>query len=494
MSATWLAGAALLAVSGWIWSDTCGWILQGWRENPYYSHGPLVPLITIGLLWRLRQALATSEWRTYGPGYGLVAAAGILQLAGRVIDIHFLLGCSIPLALIGVVLAIGGPRVGRLTLLPLAFLFFAVPLSQLLIHQYSFWLQLLSAKLAAAMMALATGAQAHADGTIMWMDGQDYLVAAECSGFKALLGLTMVGVLVAYLTATTPGRRVAIAAAAAPLAVCANIVRLFLILVAGRLVSHDFAVTTFHDYSGLVMLAIEIALLLAVARGIVGPGAEVAAAPAPTGTGEASFRVAATPLLIAAAILAVCGGVGRRLAPPPPPAPEVDLTKVPLQIGQWQGEELPIDPRVHEELGNVAIIQRAYRRDDDSPPAQMIVICGRGRRSLHPPGACYVGAGHDLLEQEERLIRTPQGDLHFERLVVGEGGRPALLALYTFTDGLTTTPDYAQHQRESLAGGRTIWTQLHFAAPWQGTSEATEKWLLEFIAEAWPAIRDQLPR
>lgn len=490
----WLSGGVLVAVAAWIWSDTGRWIAQGWAENPYYSHGPLVPVLTLGLLWRLRQALATAPWRTYAPGYGLVAAAAVLHLLGRLVDINYLVGCALPLALLGVVLAAGGPQVGRLTFFPLAFLFFAVPLSQLLIHHFGFPLQLASARLAAAMMAVATGARATADGAVMWMDGERYLVAAECSGFKALLGLSMVGVLVAYLTDTTLGRKLLIALAAVPLAVCANIVRLFLILVAGRLVSHDFAVSVFHDWSGLVMLGIEIALLLAVGRLIVGPGAEVAAAPPPAGSGERRISVVATPLLISAAILAVGGGLGRRLAPPPPPAPQVDLARVPLRIGEWHGADLPIDPRVHEELGDVAIIQREYRLDDTRPAVQMIVICGRGRRSLHPPAACYVGAGHEVLSEEERLIATGSESLHFERLLVGEGTQPRLAAFYTFTDGRTTTPDYAQHQRDALASSHAIWTQLHFGTAWQGSPEATDRWLLEFIAEAWPAIRDELPR
>lgn len=490
----WLAGAALLAVAGWIWSDTAGWIAQGWAENPYYSHGPLVPLLTIALLYRLRHALATAPWRTYAPGYGLVVAAALLNLSGRLVDINFLVATSIPLTILGVVLAAGGPEVSRLTFLPLAFLFFAVPLSQLLIHHFGFPLQLASAKLAALMMSLTTGAQSSSDGAVMWMDGERYLVAAECSGFKALLGLSMVGVLMAYLTDTSLSRRLLIALAAVPLAVCANIFRLYLILVAGRLISHDFAVTVFHDWSGLVMLGIEIALLLAVARAIVGPGAEVAAAPAPAGSGERRFRVEAAPLLVAAVLLAVCGGLGRRLAPPPPPAPEVDLARVPKDIGPWQGEDLPIDPRVHEELGDVAIIQREYRHADGLPPVQMLVICGRGRRSLHPPAACYIGSGREVLGEEQCAVSIGREELRFERLTIGDDGRARLMALYTFTDGQTTTPDYALHQRQALSSGRTIWTQLHVGTAWQGSAEETERLLVEFIADAWPAVRDELPR
>lgn len=488
-----MAGVALLAAVGWAYHDTLAWILEGWRENPYYSHGPLVPVITAGLLWRARGAIAGAEWRHDRLGLVVVAGALGLFVLGRVMDVNAAVGLSLVVLIHGVALALAGPAAYRPAALPLAFLVFAVPLSQLVVHHYSFPLQLVSARLASALMALLTGADAHAAGTIMRMDRQDYVVAAECSGFKALLGLTMVGVLIAYLTDTTPRRRVLIAVLAAPIAVASNIVRLFGILVAGRVIGHQFAVTTFHDLSGLLMLVVAIAILLGAARLVVGPEADVAGAPPPSGTGG-PVRVAWQPLASAAVIVLLGGALGLALVPPPPPPPEVDLTAVPLTIGAWQGVELPIDPRVSEELGDVAIIQRAYRREANRPPLQIIVICGRGRRSLHPPGACYVGAGQDLLEESQRTIDTVTGRLRFERLVVGTSGTPHLVALYTFTDGTTTTPDYAEHQREALTHGRVIWTQLHFAAPWQGSVEATEQMLVPFIVDAWPEIRKTLPK
>ncbi|MCC7491786.1 MAG: exosortase/archaeosortase family protein [Fimbriimonadaceae bacterium] len=488
------AGLALGLAVGLAYRDTLGWIWEGWRENPYFSHGPLVPLLVGYVVWRLRPALAAAAWRTWWPGLGVVVAAGVATVVGRILDINLGLALGLWLLLHGVVLTAGGPVVYRLLLFPLCFLIFALPVSQLVIHHYSFPLQLVSARGAALLMSLLTGAAATARGTLMQMDGQDYLVAAECSGFKALLGLTMVGVLVAWLTATSPGRKAAIAALAAPIAVAANIVRLLAILVVGRLWGHDFAVTTFHDASGLVMLLAALGILMAAARLIVGPGAELAAAPLPAGDGNVRWQLAWPPLAVSALLVLLAGGLGRALVPPPPPAPRVDLASIPLRLGAYRGSDLPIDERVRRELGEVAIIQRAYTAPDGGMPHQLIVICGSGRRSLHPPAACYVGAGYQVMEEHERLLRSGSDELHFQRLIVGEGGRAGLIALYTFSDGRTTTPDYARHQRESLARGQVIWTQVHFAAAWRGSVEKTEAQLLPFVATAWPRIRGALPQ
>ncbi len=488
------AAIVLLGAVAWAYQDTARWILDGWRQNPYYSHGPLVPVLSGWLLWRYRLAIVGVPWRAWWPGLAVVAVAAAAYLAGRLLDINLLLGLSLLLLIHGLVLAAAGPAVYRRTWFALAFLVFAVPVSQLVIHHYGFPLQLASARLATGLMSLLTGADARAVGTLMRLDGQDYLVAAECSGFKALLGLTMVGVLAAYLTDTTARRKAVIALLAPPIAVVANVVRLLAILVIGRLVGHDFAVTTFHDLSGLVMLAVAVAALLGVARLVVGPEADLST-PAPVDSPRLPHWPAlSAPLALAAVLVLLAGGVGRALVPPPPPRPNVDLAQVPLTLGRWQGTELPISPRVRQELGDVAIIQREYRRTRDELPLQVIVICGRGRRSLHPPAACYVGAGHELMEERETLLHHAGEDLHFERLIVGRRSRPALIALYTFTDGITTTPDYARHQSSSFARGQVIWTQLHFAAPWRGSVEATEKDLLPFVQEAWPAIRQALPR
>lgn len=487
-----LGALALLVALLLAYHGALRWIQRGWFENPYYSHGPLVPLITLYLLWRAREQLLTLEWRTCWPGLLVLIPALGLAAAGYALDINVAVAFSLLLVIHAIVLTTAGPRVYRAALFPLLFLTFAVPIPQLVIYDFSFPLQLSSARLAPLLMRLLTGADAFAKGEVMWLDRQEYIVGVQCSGFKALIGLLLVGLLVAYLTDTDRWRKLAIALSAAPLAVVANVIRLFLILCVGRLWGRDFAVGRFHDFSGYLMLFIAIGLLLGAARLVVGPAADLAGQPPPEGDGQRRLAVAWQPLAVLAVLLAVGGVLAGSRAPRASTAPEVDLASIPREIAGRTGEDLPDDPRVQAELGDVALLNRRYSAPGEEA-LQLIVICGRGRRSLHTPQACYRGAGNEILGKTDLGLGIDGDTLNCRQLTVGDGGRPIVLALYTFTDGQTTTPEWRRQQRESFRDNDVVWTQLHLAAPWQGSTAATRELLDPFLSAAWPSIKKAIP-
>ena len=106
--------------------DVWPWLIHEWRDNPYYSHGMLVPLLSLFLIWRGRDALAqrtTDNWGLW-PDRGraglLVAACGW--------SAYWIAVFSLPWSIGGVVLALLGPTVFRRWVFPLVFLFLMVPL------------------------------------------------------------------------------------------------------------------------------------------------------------------------------------------------------------------------------------------------------------------------------------------------------------------------------------------------------------------------------
>lgn len=483
----------LAGVMFWAYLPSLSWIVWGWRENQYYSHGPLVPLLVGWLIWRSRAALLTAAWRTWWPGLGIVLLAGAAYTFGRASDINFGPAVSLVILIHGLVLTIGGPQVWRLLAFPLLFLFFAVPVSELLIHEHSFPLQMMSARFAAMLMRVFTGAESVARGSTMLLDGEEYVVGAECSGFKALLGLILVGLLVAYLTDTTVGRKIALAALAVPIAVASNVVRLLLILCAGRIVNHDFAVTTFHDLSGGLMLVVAVVLFLSAARLVAGPEAEVAGAPPPEGDGQMRLNLRWQPMASVALMLLVFAGAGQALAPPPAELPDVDLTQIPLNIGDWRGEEVTVEDNVFEELGDVAVLQRNYLGNETLPSHALLVVCGKGRRSLHTPQMCYRGSGLEIDLADDYNVDLGDETLHLKELVLSRDGVPVQLALYTFTDGLTTTPNFTDMAAGSTADRNVVWSQIQFVTGWRGTLEETRRVLKPFVMQAWPHIEQTLP-
>ena len=90
------------------------------------------------------------------------------------------------------------------------------------------------------------------------------------------------------------------------------------------------------------------------------------------------------------------------------------LPRIPLQMGDWTGEEVPHDA---EELSRAGIKGGVFRRYTNSRTREtvsVLVVCGRGGPlSVHTPDICYGGAGYRQLEVEKRKeLQIADGTRH----------------------------------------------------------------------------------
>src|SRR5437868_8210748 len=76
--AGWFAAACLL----WVFWPSLGPLSDRWGHDPQYSHGYLVPLFALYLLWARRQRLLTREPAPAAWGLVLLMLAVGLRLAG----------------------------------------------------------------------------------------------------------------------------------------------------------------------------------------------------------------------------------------------------------------------------------------------------------------------------------------------------------------------------------------------------------------------------
>src|SRR4051794_16700864 len=70
------------------------------------------------------------------------------------------------------------------------------------------------------------------------------------------------------------------------------------------------------------------------------------------------------------------------------------LDRVPLNIGDWQGESLELGAAQAEQAGFAGHWLRRYERRQDGMAVNVMLACGRpGPLSVHTPDICYAGAG-----------------------------------------------------------------------------------------------------
>lgn len=101
------------------------------------------------------------------------------------------------------------------------------------------------------------------------------------------------------------------------------------------------------------------------------------------------------------------------------------LDEFPTMIGEWEGEQVPMDPMIHRMTGAEGSINRRYTRNSGFESVLFYLACGARARDLmpHRPEVCYVGNGWTLVRRhffelpmdKQRNVTLPCSVLQFSR-------------------------------------------------------------------------------
>jgi hypothetical protein len=80
------------------------------------------------------------------------------------------------------------------------------------------------------------------------------------------------------------------------------------------------------------------------------------------------------------------------------------LSTLPLRLGEWKGEPVPIPPAAVRLLRPTAIMSRCYRDESTGESANLLFVhCSDARDLLgHYPPVCYRARGHSLVSSSQR--------------------------------------------------------------------------------------------
>jgi exosortase len=260
----------------WAYWTTLADIAERWTTDPQYSHGFLVPLFSLYLLWRGRDQLARDDLQPRWWGAGIVLLAAGLRLVGHVFYQPWLENGSLLVCLAGIAAAAGGRRALAWAGPAILFLVFMLPLPHSFQNMLGGTLQRVAT--AASTYALQTlGVPAVSEGNVILLTDTKLGVVEACSGLSMLMTFFALATGVAILVPRSWPERVAIVLSAIPIAVLANVVRITatgVLFEAGR---GDAARVVFHDVAGWLMMPLALGMLLAelfvLGRSVVPAGA-----------------------------------------------------------------------------------------------------------------------------------------------------------------------------------------------------------------------------
>jgi len=231
-------------------------------NNPQYSHGWIVPLFTVSILFWWRQPLlrVTAPARWAGLAL-LVASLALRLLVARYRIITIDMYTFVP-ALAGVALMCGGWGVIRWAWPPILFLIFMYPLPDEATRYLLGPLQTLATMV--STYAIQTfGIDAIREGNQIVVGEMHLGVVDACSGLRMLTIFIALSVAIVMLGEMEWYESLLVLASAIPIALTVNAIRITLTGVMYT-VNPAIAEKIFHDWAGYFMMPLALGMLYAV--------------------------------------------------------------------------------------------------------------------------------------------------------------------------------------------------------------------------------------
>ncbi|MGL4400378.1 MAG: exosortase/archaeosortase family protein [Luteolibacter sp.] len=248
------------------------WIYSAWNPETDYEHGLLFPFLIAGLIIYRFKDLKAAAGR--GSNWGLLSIfIGVVLYAAafRTLQPRIAMG-ALPFILWGSAYYLWGWKVAKIVLFPLFFFWLAVPLPSF--QQATTHLQLIATSMAyhgAALCGVETTVQGNMIAPVNG-DWKPLEIAAGCSGIRSLMALLMISAAWAYVAKIALWKKILLFLSAFPLAILGNSLRVISIFVIAEYGNAEWARTTWHDWSGLLLFYPFSLLLLLVIHALLEGG------------------------------------------------------------------------------------------------------------------------------------------------------------------------------------------------------------------------------
>lgn len=173
----------------------------------------------------------------------------------------------------------------------------------------------------------------------------------------------------------------------------------------------------------------------------------------------------------------------------------VDMSKIPLNVGGWQGEDIAIDEKTKNILETESVLMRKYVKGENSLWLA-IVYYKDSRVALHLPESCYTGQGSHIVKRETEEISILGLKNFYANKLVLKGNKGNQVILYYFETGDIRTGSYQtmrwQMILNRLKSKSNSGALVRFSALIEQNPDETLKMLKKFINEIGPLLSKYL--
>lgn len=399
-----------------------------WGIQEEYSHGYLIPLVTLYILWEKKDLIMSSVSEPLWFGLVLVLIAIAVLLVGEISALFLLVQYSFVLLLIGLSMVTVG-RATKYTLAPILLLLFAIPLPYVIEVLLTAKLQLWSSAIGVDVIR-AFKIPVFLEGNVIDLGVYKLQVVEACSGLRYLFPLMSLGFIAAYFYQAAFWKRAVIFLATIPITILMNSFRIGAI---GVLVDNwgiSMAEGFLHDFEGwIIFMACAVILFslvwllekltnkdvsLAKVFGVVSVPENVELADTRSSKDSVFALVISIAFLLGALIAS--DFVDNREEEYPE---HTSFVNFPTQLGQWEGRHERMEQDVIDKLKMTDYLFLNYANAKNERINLYVAYYQTQRKGIspHSPRVCIPGGGWEIADLQRVTVNGHRAN----RVIIKKG-------------------------------------------------------------------------
>lgn len=405
-----------------------------WNNQEEYSHGFLIPLVTLFILWEKRNLINASKGPPLWSGVFLILVAIIIFVVGEISALFLLIQYSFVMVLLGLSMVTVG-RATKYTFAPILLLLFAIPLPYVIEVVLTAKLQLFSSWLGVQVIRLFQ-IPVFLEGNIIDLGVYQLQVVEACSGLRYLFPLMSLGFIAAYFYQAAFWKRATVFLMTIPITILMNSFRIGVIGVMVDNWGISMAEGFLHDFEGWIifMACAALLFLLVVFLEKIAPSRKtlsqlfgvVENIPENKMFNADSRAYSYKPFIVVLIILILALLSTKFVDSREEQIPEhKEFISFPLQFTDWIGQHQKLDERVVDKLGMTDYLFVNYTGIDSSIVNLYVAYYESQRKgqSPHSPRVCIPGGGWEIAD----FRRAEVAGKPINRVIIKNGDQEQLV-------------------------------------------------------------------
>ncbi|MCG2711696.1 MAG: EpsI family protein [Candidatus Omnitrophica bacterium] len=168
----------------------------------------------------------------------------------------------------------------------------------------------------------------------------------------------------------------------------------------------------------------------------------------------------------------------------------VDINKIPLTIGSWQGKGISLSDDIFKILETEDVLVREYSNNSERVSLS-IVYYEDSKLGFHRPEACFVGQGSTVLQRGIERVDVGGKSIETNKIIVG-GNSGQKIILYFFQTGNFMTAGYPKFRWQlilnRLKAKKNGAAMIQISSPVIATPEKTLANVKQFAEKIMPLL------